>query len=222
MDVQFSAVRLILILIFNTTTSWGILSMILLIAGSWKLLEKSGLKGWWALIPGAREYQLSRCAGREPEGRIWSVITMLKWVVNLIAETPPILRILNASAATLIFLTVIVVPLTLISLVYALRVFAGLTEVYGVRKRWLLLWFLFAGITAVIWGFHRDFQPAWKVAELNAALAELAAVGDVSVMDDGLTVNLQERSTTEFFQKKMLLRDIHMHIPQGQDRKSVV
>ncbi|MBQ9062853.1 MAG: ABC transporter ATP-binding protein [Eubacterium sp.] len=189
--------------------------MILLIAGSWKLLEKSGLKGWWALIPGAREYQLSRCAGREPEGRIWSVITMLKWVVNLIAETPPILRILNASAATLIFLAVIVVPLTLISLVYALRVFAGLTEVYGVRKRWLLLWFLFAGITAVIWGFHRDFQPAWKVAELNAALAELAAVGDVSVMDDGLTVNLQERSTTEFFQKKMLLRDIHMHIPQG-------
>ncbi|MBR0397888.1 MAG: hypothetical protein IJI10_06410 [Eubacterium sp.] len=76
--------------------------MILMIAGSWKLLEKSGLKGWWALIPGAREYQLSRCAGREPEGRVWSVITVLKWVVNLISETPPILRMLDASSGTML------------------------------------------------------------------------------------------------------------------------
>ena len=34
-------------------------------------------------------------------------------------------------------------------------------------------------------------------------------------MDKGLTVNLKERSVREFFQKKVLLRDIHMSIPQG-------
>ena len=34
-------------------------------------------------------------------------------------------------------------------------------------------------------------------------------------MDEGLTVNLTERTATEFFRKKVLLRDIHMSIPQG-------
>jgi ABC-type multidrug transport system ATPase subunit len=34
-------------------------------------------------------------------------------------------------------------------------------------------------------------------------------------MESGLTVNLRERSVWEFFQKKILLWDIHMMIPQG-------
>jgi ABC-type multidrug transport system ATPase subunit len=34
-------------------------------------------------------------------------------------------------------------------------------------------------------------------------------------MDEGLTVNLRDRTVTENFQKKVLLRDIHMAIPQG-------
>ena len=46
-------------------------------------------------------------------------------------------------------------------------------------------------------------------------MARLASRGSADVMDEGLTVNLDERSATEFFQKKVLLRDIHMAIPQG-------
>ena len=46
-------------------------------------------------------------------------------------------------------------------------------------------------------------------------MARLASSGSATVMDEGLTVNLTERSTREFFQKKVLLRDIHMGIPQG-------
>jgi ABC-type multidrug transport system ATPase subunit len=34
-------------------------------------------------------------------------------------------------------------------------------------------------------------------------------------MNQGLTVNLKTRTATEFFQKKILLRDIHMAIPKG-------
>ena len=46
-------------------------------------------------------------------------------------------------------------------------------------------------------------------------MARLATHGSASVMSEGLTVNLTERSATEFFKKKVLLRDIHMAIPQG-------
>ena len=51
--------------------------------------------------------------------------------------------------------------------------------------------------------------------DIKAELARLATHGSATVMDEGLTVNLKERSATEFFQKKVLLRDIHMSIPQG-------
>ncbi|MBQ3668837.1 MAG: ABC transporter ATP-binding protein [Clostridia bacterium] len=46
-------------------------------------------------------------------------------------------------------------------------------------------------------------------------MERLARHGSASVMAEGLTVNLRERSAREFFQKKVLLRDINMSIPQG-------
>ena len=46
-------------------------------------------------------------------------------------------------------------------------------------------------------------------------MERLATHGTATVMDEGLTVNLKERSAREFFKKKILLRDIHMAIPQG-------
>lgn len=78
---------------FETVGPIGILLMVLFLAGLWRLLEKSGLKGWWALIPGARDYQLARCAGREPEGRAYSITSVLFTINRLILmqitpETP--------------------------------------------------------------------------------------------------------------------------------------
>ena len=51
--------------------------------------------------------------------------------------------------------------------------------------------------------------------DISAELKRLATQGSATVMDEGLTVNLTERTATEFFRKKVLLRDIHMAIPQG-------
>ena len=57
------ALRMIGIALFDATDVLGVVLALLYLAGLWKLLEKSGVKGWWALIPGARDYQLARCAG---------------------------------------------------------------------------------------------------------------------------------------------------------------
>ena len=51
--------------------------------------------------------------------------------------------------------------------------------------------------------------------DIKAELAKLVHQGSATVMDEGLTVNLKERTVTENFQKKVLLRDIHMAIHQG-------
>ena len=65
--------------------NWFMLAIfVLYVAGLWKLFQKSGVKSWKALIPGLREYKLSRCAGREPEGRILFAMAILTVILNLI------------------------------------------------------------------------------------------------------------------------------------------
>ncbi len=193
----------------------GVLYMI----GLWKMFEKSGIKGWWALIPAAREYQLSRCAGRESDGRLLSVFVFFDTIITAFGWTLLVFLTrggMSESAADTLF-TVLSVTIGIVEFIYSIRVYVGLIEVYGVKKRWMWLWVM--GFTefipALVWGFSPKYQPQWKVEDIKAELAKLATEGSASVMDEGLTVNLKERSATEFFQKKVLLRDIHMSIPQG-------
>ena len=61
----------------------------------------------------------------------------------------------------------------------------------------------------------REDGPPNGAERFRAEMERLAFHGSAEVMDKGLTVNLKERSVREFFQKKVLLRDIHMSIPQG-------
>jgi len=194
-----------------------ILMNVLYMAGLWMMFQKSGLQGFWALIPGAREYQLSRCAGRESEGRSWSVITVCTTVLNVVTMLTGIGSDTGLDLNALeIIIMIADFALVVAHYVYAIRVYSGLIEVYGVRKAWMWLWVLPVDfIPAVIWGFSKKYQPAWKVEDIKAEMARLASHGSATVMDEGLTVNLTERSATEFFQKKVLLRDIHMSIPQG-------
>ena len=206
-------------LFFNSTAPLYILAHVLWMIGMWKIFEKSNVKGWWALIPCAREYQLACCAGREPEGRVLSVFTFLNNLVLAFGNAPFLLlrRGGMSDEAILILNTVFSFAIVLVIFVYTIRVYAGLIEVYGVRKRWLWLWVItpLDCIPALIWGFKPQYQPGWKVEDIRSELAKLATQGSAAVLGDGLTVNLKERSVTEFFQKKILLRDIHMSIPQG-------
>ncbi|MBO5568199.1 MAG: ATP-binding cassette domain-containing protein [Clostridia bacterium] len=209
-------IKILLILLTGSTSASvpNIISSSLFLVGLWKVFEKSGIKGWWVLLPGAREYQLARCAGRESEGPVFSLasfgIVLLEVIVAFLAGDE--LEISTLHLMLLIFIMI----LMLIVFIYSVRVYSGLCEVYGVRKRWIFLWVLpLEFIPALLWGFKAEFQPSWKVQDIREEMARLASHGIAPVIGEGLTVNLTERSTTEFFQKKVLLRDIHMAIPQG-------
>ena len=209
----------ILMVLFTGQSSYLPAALIALYyVGLWKMFEKSGIKGWWALIPGAREYQITRCAGRESEGPVYSIcsvalilLNVFALVVNRTAE-----QVSQISAADLLLL-IFRLALELVVLIYNIRVYSGLIEVYGVKKRWMILWLLpyMDFVPALIWGFNNKYQPAWQVEDFRAEMARLASHGSSAVMDQGLTVNLKDRTVVEFFRKKVLLRDIHMAIPQG-------
>ena len=203
-------IRILLTIFFGDYTPRQVIQSALYIAGLWGIFVKSGLKGWWSLIPCAREYQLSRCAGLEQEGRVYSVVTFF----CLITESTAFL--FHGEMVAYVFVYVLL-TMELVRIIYGLRVYNGLIDVYGLKKRWIWLFVLAVTrwIPALLMGFKKDFQPAWKVEDMNAELERIAFHGNARVMDQGLTVNLKTRTATEFFQKKILLRDIHMAIPQG-------
>ena len=195
--------------------SYEALFAILYIVGLWRLLVKSGIKGWWALIPFARDYQLSRCAGREPEGRVYSVAGALLTILSIINHLIPSSE--GGINSLGLILAVLSIPLMITCLIYGIRIWGGMIQVYGLRRRWM--WLCLTSYTrwipALIWGFSKKYMPAWQVEDFRTEMQRLARHGSAGIMEDGLTVNLKERSAREFFQKKVLLRDIHMSIPQG-------
>ena len=133
--MDFTWMKLLYILRDSFLGSSGpirIVASVLYMAGVWRLLEKSDLKGWWALIPCAREYQLSRCAGREPEGRVASLANFGYLFFNA-------LSFLISEAYPVAFYSSVVLTLTLriVLFLYLLRIYGGLIEVYGKRKRWM-------------------------------------------------------------------------------------
>ncbi len=210
-----SIIDALTITLFDDTTIYGIIINALYMAGVWGILVKSGLKGWWALIPGARDYQLARCAGRESEGKVYSLSGVAMIALNLI--TMFALTITEDSTGLVMLILVLEFALWLVRFVYSLRVWGGLLQVYGLRRRWIILCLsgYLRWIPALLLGWRKQYQPEWQVEDIRAELARLASSGSATVMDEGLSVNLKDRTVTEFFQKKVLLRDIHMNIPQG-------
>lgn len=207
--------KILSIFMFGGTGWYTILTQGLYIIGLWMIFKKSNVPSWWALCPWAREYWLGKCAGKEPEGRVTSVCSFLMFIVNvtqiLFGESE-----IYTTGLIVMMGTVLDLAIVIIYLVYQIQVYNGLVEVYEVGKLWLIPWMVIECIPALLWGFSKKYQPAWKVEDFrNSAVSHIKGQ-DITDMGEGLTVNLNERSVTEFFQKKRLLKDIHMNIKPGR------
>ena len=207
----------LLILLFDSRNPVSIAVRCLYILGAWAVLKKSGNKPWYSLIPWVREYQLSRCAGREPEGRVFSLVSFLITILLIVGNIIPLVlkdtELLEVSGVILVCL----VTLMLVHFIYNIKIFLGFIELYRARKAWLILCIFdeLRFIPMMVWGLGKKRQPAWKLEDLKAAMKKLATNGSASVLSEGLTINLKERCAREFFKKKVLLKDIHMAIPSG-------
>lgn len=188
---------------------FSVIGAVAYLVGLWAIFVKSGLKGWWALVPCARQYNLGLCADREPEGRTLAVLDFLMILMRL----PGMLFQLDP--VTELFLDLLWLVIGIIDVIYLVRVYNGLVEVYGRRKGWVVLWLFVSFVPALLWGLRKKYQPLWKVEEIKSDAANFFSGKRADVLDKGLTVNLEERTVREFFRKKYLLRDIHMYIKPG-------
>ena len=177
--------------------------------GAWGILRKCGLTPWHALIPCLREIRLGEAAGMEKAGRVAAVTTGLYILLECIQE-------LFHPGETLGNIIMVMMTFNgIILTIQQIRIFLGIIAVFGRKKRWILLWATFEFIPAILWGWLKKYQPLWKASELKQSAAEFFSGTKAEVLDQGLTVNLEERTATEFFKKVYLLRDIHMYIQPG-------
>ena len=212
-----NVLQLVLTLLFDSYRPFYIAMRALYILGAWKLLERSGLRGTWSLIPWIREYQLARCASREPDGRVYCLISM---VLTALKVTDICFRWNQDNEVLISFIPLIMaflIGVMIMHFIYNIRIFRGFIEVYGVSRAWLVLCIIdeLRFVPMLIWGFSDQYQPRWKVEDLRAQMERLATYGSTAPAGNGLSVNLKDRHVTEFFHKKYLLRDIHLAIPQG-------
>ena len=212
-----NVLQLVLTLLFDSYRPFYIAMRALYILGAWKLLERSGLRGTWSLIPWIREYQLARCASREPDGRVYCLISM---VLTALKVTDICFRWNQDNEVLRSFIPLIMaflIGVMIMHFIYNIRIFRGFIEVYGVSRAWLVLCIIdeLRFVPMLIWGFSDQYQPRWKVEDLRAQMERLATYGSTAPAGNGLSVNLKDRHVTEFFHKKYLLRDIHLAIPQG-------
>jgi len=210
MNIQAHLPDMICLVLFGTAVHPLFLAQaVLWLIGLWKIFEKCGLKGWWALVPVARIYQLALCSDRELEGRPLAVLEVLQILVSCSSYFVPS----RSDAADI--LAVVSLLIWLLQTVYLFRVYLGLIEVFDQKKWWILPWMLVDAIPALIWGFGKKYQPLWKAKEIRDDAPVFFSGRKANVLEEGLTVNLEERSCREFFRKKVLLRDICMEIQPG-------
>ena len=202
--------KVLLSVFFGGSGLFTFITQGLYFVGLWKIFEKSDIKGWWALVPWYREYQLGKCAGKEPEGRAIAVTAFFVSVIDfagLFIKNEYIILLFGVFA----FMAMI------INVVYSIQVYTGLIDVYNVRKRWLWLWIFAEPIPALIWGFSKKYQPSWKAGEFRDNAVSHVQGGEIADMGEGLTVNLNKREVADgLFNKKQLLKDIHMNIKPGR------
>ncbi len=211
--ITFLSILKVLATVLLGTSTWVFMAFeVLYIIGLWKIFGKCGVKPWLALVPIARDYNLALCADCEMEGRVLSVISAASIALELLTDGVG----LKLPSVAVLFLTVFIVAVFVIRFLYIIRVYAGLCEIFQVKKRWIALWYFFSGIASLIWGFGKKFQPSVKVENMREDALKLVR-GTVPTQDmgDGLSVDIEERSVVEFFHRKYLLRDIHLHIKPG-------
>ncbi len=178
--------------------------------GHFMIFKKFGVKPIYAFFPVVREYNVSVCAGKEKEGRTFAIIN----AVEVLLSIPYYLR-RDSNTSFLQLIEIALLAAVLADVLYQIRIYSGLCQAFGRRKRWLWGWFFIDEWIAIIWGFGESFQPQKQVEKVDADAGVKVSGVNAQVTDSGLTVNISERTTIDFFRKMVLLKDIHLSIPEG-------
>ena len=201
--------HVMLTFLFGSYNPVNVISELLFSAALILLFRKCKVRPFWALVPFLRIYYLGRCADREPEGKVNAVTDFIGAVLMAAVFY------MRRSSFEYFWLNALNVSVNIVSFIYRMRIYAGLCHIFDRSRWWIFVWLLFPFFPPAYWGLSSRFQPAYTVEEMDADNAARFSGAYVSELENGLTVNLEERTNNSLFEKKYLLRDIHLVVPPG-------
>ncbi len=183
------------------------------------LRKMGGEKTWMAYVPGLRYLALSERLDMARDGVVCAVLDALSVIAVLVNLTVAIDMSERVSLAMALIQLVVIVAL----FVFRIRFFLALIRAFGLRKRWIILWLVAEWLTLMIIGFGKKYQPVaagrihedWEAGTAPAEIPGVRSPGGRAMSNTGLSVDLRERTVKELFEKRYLLKDIALNIPNG-------
>ena len=192
-----------------------VLAWLLFSVGLWRVYGKLDLKRWTAMIPGVRYLEW----GKRVESRREAVLCC---VAELILAANSFVVYARIGDRTQTGLALVTLVLTVFLIACRIRLFLRLLTVFGRRSRWVLLWLIADWLMLLIAGFGKEWQPKdvrftedWEAGTAPAEIEGAGAAGGRAPSESGLSVDLRERTVKEHGEKRYLLKDISLEIPNG-------
>ena len=193
-----------------------LLDFLLFSLGLWMVFGKLKWKQrWMAWIPGLRIAALGRSVQLTREGVLCGIMEVVSFVVGYFSKG-------EITDRFSLFLSLAMLVLLVLLVVYRLRIYVRLLRVFGMKKRWILVWIFFDWLVLMIIGFGKKFQPVelpepedWEAGTAPAEISGTENVHFRPAAESGLSVDLFERTAKDFGKTHYLLKDISLDIPKG-------
>ena len=192
---------------------WLLLSIALFVI-SGKLGWK---KKWAAWIPGYSIYCLGDSVGLSREGMYCGVMDLL-FVISVVTDYAVKEKEAIGTLASLVHLVAYV-----FLFIYRLRIYMQILKLFGLSKKWVILWLVANWLPLMIIGLGSKYQPQRERlmegdaeglgADGHAAQGPIPLNVSVPETNEGLSIHLKERVVTDFGKEHRLLKDVAMNIP---------
>lgn len=182
------------------------------IVGTYKMFEKSHIEKWRAFIPVHNDYNLAKSADCEDEVSAYIISKFFFYVFSLAYEYMAMVN--RGESLPAYMMSIMTFTIAVVVMVYEIRIYNSLCNIYSVKKRWTVAWIFAPGITSMIWGFSDKFMPSRVMAPETKT--ESKDRTETAALSEGLTINIKERVTRKGFSKKTLLKDINLSIEPGK------
>ena len=149
---------------FNGNDIVILINYLIISMGYYFIFKKCGVDKRWAFVPIAREYHISVCADREKEGRSYTILAAIYYILRVALE------LAEDNKNVFLLLSIPELGLAVAMTIYTIKINLGLTSVFGRKKIWAVFLTIFHGPSMLIFGLSKKFQPVILVDDLKKIL----------------------------------------------------
>lgn len=173
-------------------------------------------KKWKVWVPGLRFVALGKSIELHSESNFCGFMDIVFIAGTLFGDLLPLD---NSFAAVALALLVLILFVFLF--LSRIRVYLRIIRIFELKKIWVIPFLIIPSITLIIIGFGKKYHPLkdiqleekWEAGTKPAEIPGIEAVHAWELSNEGLSIDLKERTVKSNGKKRYLLKDICLNIP---------